>query len=34
MKAKIDRNDDAKTFKQMSEDIVHIFIDITLDWSF
>jgi hypothetical protein len=28
---KIDRDDDAKTFERTSEDIVHIFINITLD---
>ncbi len=33
-KTKIDRDDDAKTFKRASEDIVHIFINITLDRTF
>jgi hypothetical protein len=30
-RAKIDRDDDAKTFERTSENIVHILIDITLD---
>ncbi len=30
-KTRIDRDDDAKTFERTNEDIVHIFIDITLD---
>ncbi len=33
-KTRIDRDDDAKTFERTSENIVHIFINITLDRSF